>query len=70
MGYYALPILYGEAGREARCTADRTAGVLRITTIHKGIPFSKAMTQAVSREIRDLARWLQMDLDPPTFGTT
>lgn len=60
-GYYALPILYGDClvGKlDAR--ADRKAGVLRINAIHEDEPFTKAMTTAVDREIKDLARWLEL----------
>ena len=62
-GYYALPILYGDrlvGTLDAR--ADRDAGVLRVAVIHQDVPFGKAMTAAVDREIRDLARWLDLEL--------
>jgi uncharacterized protein YcaQ len=61
-GYYALPILYGDrlVGKlDAR--ADRDAGVLEVTAVHRDVPFTEAMTEAVDREIRDLARWLALD---------
>jgi uncharacterized protein YcaQ len=62
-GYYALPILYGDrlVGKlDAR--ADREAGVFRVAAVHEDVPFSKTMTAAVGREIRDLARWLDLEL--------
>ena len=65
-GYYALPILYGDrlVGKlDAR--ADREAGVLRVSAVHRDVPFSKAMATAVDREIRDLARWLELELGLP-----
>ena len=65
-GYYALPILYADrlVGKlDAR--ADYKAGVLRVTAVHRDLPFSKAMTAAVDREITDLARWLDLELDRP-----
>ncbi|MGZ4428388.1 MAG: DNA glycosylase AlkZ-like family protein [Nocardioidaceae bacterium] len=65
-GYYALPILYGDrlVGKlDAR--ADRDEGVLRVTAVHRDVPFSNAMAAAVDREIEDLARWLDLDLDVP-----
>ena len=65
-GYYALPILYGDrlVGKlDAR--ADRKDGVLRVAAVHRDVPFSKAMTAAVDREIRDLARWLDLELVLP-----
>jgi uncharacterized protein YcaQ len=65
-GYYALPILYGDrlVGKlDAR--ADRNEGELRVAAIHRDVPFSKAMTAAVDREIEDLARWLDLELVLP-----
>ena len=62
-GYYALPILYGDrlVGKlDAR--ADRRAGVLEVAAVHQDVPFGKTMTAAVDREIRDLARWLDVEL--------
>ena len=66
MGYYALPVLYGDrlVGK-LDATADRAAGVLRVHAIHQDVPFTKAMTAAVGREIEDLARWLALDLTLP-----
>ncbi len=62
-GYYALPILYGDAlVGKLDATADRAAGVLRVDAVHQDVPFTKAMTAAIDREIADLARWLQLDL--------
>ena len=62
-GYYALPILYGDrlvAKLDAH--AHRDAGVLEVFAVHQDLPFTKAMTAAVDREIRDLARWLGLEL--------
>ncbi len=60
-GYWALPILYADrlVGK-LDATADRTAGVLRVDAIHQDVPFTKAMTAAVRREIKDLASWLRL----------
>jgi uncharacterized protein len=65
-GYFALPILYGDrlVGK-LDATADRKAGVLRVDAIHEDIPFTKPITTAVRREIKDLARWLNLDLVLP-----
>ena len=65
-GYFALPILYGDrlAGK-LDATADRKAGVLRVTAIHQDVPFDRTMTAAVEGEIRDLAHWLELDLTMP-----
>jgi uncharacterized protein len=65
-GYYALPILYGDrlVGKlDAR--AHRADGLLRVAAVHRDVPFTKAMTAAVDREIRDLARWLDLELVLP-----
>lgn len=65
-GYYALPILYGDklVGK-LDATADRKTGVLRVDAIHEDVPFSKPMSTAVIREIKDLAHWLNLALDLP-----
>jgi uncharacterized protein len=62
-GYFALPILYGDrlVGK-LDATADRKAGVFTVNALHEDVPFTKAMTAAVRREIKDLARWLALDL--------
>jgi uncharacterized protein len=61
-GYFALPILYGDrlVGK-LDATADRKAGVLQVNAIHQDVAFTKTMTAAVQREIKDLARWLDLD---------
>ena len=65
-GYFALPILYGDqlVGK-LDATADRKAGVLRVDAIHQDVPFDTTMTAAVESEIKDLARWLELDLTLP-----
>ena len=62
-GYFALPVLYRDrlVGK-LDAAADRKAGVLRVSAIHQDVPFGKAMTAAVDQEIRDLAQWLQLEL--------
>jgi uncharacterized protein len=66
-GYFALPVLHGDrlVGK-LDATADRKAGVLRVNALHRDTGFSKAMTAAVDREIKDLARWLELDLSRTT----
>ena len=66
-GYFPLPILYGDRliGK-LDATADRDGGVLRVNTIHQDVPFTKTMTAAVDREIKDLAHWLDLDLTRAT----
>ena len=65
-GYYALPILYGDrlVGK-VDASADRSAGELRVAAVHRDVEFTAAMSAAVDREIRDLARWLDLDLVLP-----
>ena len=64
--YFALPVLYGDrlVGK-LDATADRKAGILRVGAIHQDVPFDKAMTAVVNDEIKDLARWLELDLALP-----
>jgi uncharacterized protein len=60
-GYFALPILVGDAlVGKLDATADRKAGVLRVNAIHQDVPFGKGTTAAVRAEIADLARWLDL----------
>jgi uncharacterized protein YcaQ len=62
-GYFALPILSGDrlVGKlDAR--ADRKGGVLRVDAVHEDAPFDKATAAAVTAEIEDLARWLELEL--------
>lgn len=65
-GYFALPILYGDrlVGKLA-AAADRAAGVLRGEAIHQDVAFTPTMSAAIGREIEDLARWLELDLELP-----
>jgi uncharacterized protein YcaQ len=65
-GYYALPILYGDrlVGK-LDAAADRKAGVLRVQAIHRDADFTPAMTAAVDEEIKDLARWLELEFVQP-----
>lgn len=58
-GYYALPVLYGDrlVGK-LDAKADRDEGVLRVAALHRDVPFSPAMTEAVEEEIEALAAWL------------
>ncbi len=62
-GYWALPILHGDrlVGK-IDAAADRKAGVLRVDAVHEDEPFTKSLTAAVHRELRDLASWLQLEL--------
>jgi uncharacterized protein YcaQ len=66
-GYYALPILHGDrlVGK-LDAAADRSAGELRVAAVHHDVEFDASMTADVENEIRDLARWL--DLEPVLPG--
>lgn len=62
-GYFALPILHGDrfVGK-LDAKADRKAGVMRVNAVHEDEPFDVATTRAVHDEIRDLARWLALEV--------
>lgn len=62
-GYFALPILHGDrfVGK-LDAKADRKTGVLMVNAIHEDRPFDLATSEAVHREIRDLAQWLGLDI--------
>ncbi|MEO6501130.1 MAG: crosslink repair DNA glycosylase YcaQ family protein [Jatrophihabitantaceae bacterium] len=66
-GYYALPILYGDrlVGK-VDASSRRDARVLQVDAIHQDVPFTATMVSAVHREIKDLARCLDLDLALPT----
>jgi uncharacterized protein len=65
-GYYALPVLQRDRliGK-VDATADRAVGVLRVDAIHEDEPFTKTVAGAVRRELKQLARWLELDLALP-----
>jgi hypothetical protein len=61
-GYYALPILSGDAlVGKLDATADRKAGVLRVDAIHQDVPFDAATSANVRAEIVALADWLGLE---------
>jgi uncharacterized protein YcaQ len=62
-GYFALPILYGDSlVGKLDAAADRRARTLTVAAIHQDLPFTAAMTTAVTRELDDLARCLGLAL--------
>jgi uncharacterized protein len=65
-GYFALPVLSGDrlVGK-LDATADRKAGVLRVSALHQDVPWTKAQTEAIRAEITSLATWLKLDLELP-----
>jgi uncharacterized protein YcaQ len=62
-GYFALPILHGDrlVGK-LDAAANRKAGVLRVYAIHEDVPFTRATTAGVRKEIDDLAAWLELEV--------
>jgi len=63
-GYWAMPILHGDnlVGK-LDAEADRDGGVLRVHAVHEDEPFTKAMRADVDREVRDLATWLELEIE-------
>jgi hypothetical protein len=58
-GYWALPVLHGDAlVGKVDATADRAAGVLRVAAVHEDHRWSRAVRGAVDDEIASLGRWL------------
>jgi hypothetical protein len=61
-GYFALPILNGDAlVGKLDAAVDRKGGVLRVNAVHEDAPFSAGVMAAVHAEIRALADWLGVD---------
>ena len=69
-GYFALPVLVGDrlVGK-LDATADRKRGVLRVDAVHQDVRFDRATAGAVTAEIVDLARWLDLELDLDLLAT-
>jgi uncharacterized protein YcaQ len=65
-GYWAMPILDGDrlVGK-LDAASDRRAGVFRVHAIHQDVPFTPALSDAVQREVAELASWLGLDLALP-----
>lgn len=60
-GYWALPVLHGDAlVGKVDATADRAAGVLRVDAVHEDHRWSRALRSAVHDEIASLGRWLDL----------
>lgn len=62
-GYWAMPVLHGDrlVGK-LDATTDLAAGVLRVNGLHWDVQPSRAVADAVHREVRALAAWLEVDL--------
>jgi uncharacterized protein YcaQ len=61
-GFFALPVLHHDrlVGK-VDAAADRDASGLRVHALHRDVPFSRAMTDAVDAELVSLAGWLGLD---------
>ena len=58
-GYWAMPILYGDAlVGKLDATSDRDAGVLRVDAVHEDGAWTRKMRDAVDEQIAALAAWL------------
>ena len=67
-GYWALPVLSGDSFvGKLDVHADREAGVLRVEALHEDVALSRTTRTAIEREIRSLARWV--DLVPEGLPT-
>ena len=62
-GYFALPILHGDAliGK-LDAKADRKAGVLRVFRVHADAEWAPGVAEAVRAEIGALADWLGLEV--------
>jgi uncharacterized protein YcaQ len=61
-GYFALPLLHGDAlVGKVDAIADRKTSALRVNAIHEDVPFTSAMTKAVNAELEALRRWLGLE---------
>jgi uncharacterized protein YcaQ len=61
-GFFALPVLHHDrlVGK-VDATADRKASRLDVHAIHRDVPFTRAMTDAVRAELALLAEWLGLE---------
>ena len=58
-GYWALPVLYGDAlVGKVDATAERDAGILRVDAVHEDGRWTRVMRSAVAEEIDSLGDWL------------
>jgi uncharacterized protein len=61
-GYFALPVLHEDrlVGK-VDATADRKRSVLDVHAVHEDVRFTRAMTNAVDRELEALTSWLGLE---------
>ena len=61
-GYFALPILHGDAlVGKVDATADREEGVLRVDAVHEDVPFTATSEAGIEGELDALATWLGLE---------
>jgi uncharacterized protein len=62
-GYWAMPVLYGDrlVGK-LDASADHAVGVFRVRALHLDVEPSTTLDREVERELRDLARYLDLEL--------
>jgi uncharacterized protein YcaQ len=62
-GYWAMPVLSGDrlVGK-LDATTDLDAGLLRVGAVHEDEPWAASTRSAVEREIRSLARLLDVEV--------
>ena len=63
-GYFALPVLHHDrlVGK-LDATADHRRGALVVHALHEDVPFTAALSDAVDREVEDLATWLGLRVE-------
>jgi uncharacterized protein len=61
-GYFALPVLHEDrlVGK-VDATAERKRSVLDVHAVHEDVRFTRAMTNAVDRELEALTSWLGLE---------
>jgi hypothetical protein len=50
------------SGTSGACAPWASSGVVQVHAIHQDVPFTRAVSAAVDHEIRDLVRWLGLEL--------
>lgn len=65
-GYFALPILYHDRliGK-VDAAADHKSGTLVVHAVHRKVPFTAAISEAIDNELHDLASWLKLTATIP-----
>jgi uncharacterized protein len=61
-GYFALPVVHhDQLIGKVDANADHSSSLLQVHAVHEDVPFTRAMTAAVSAELDALAEWLGLD---------